>query len=82
LADVVAFLGIRVEVFGEVVGSEICEPRVVAGEQVSDDDEDRAPDRDDGAFVTSPFGDAPIPGTEEGVGSAGHHGGLAEALSS
>jgi hypothetical protein len=47
-----------------------------------DDDEDRAPDRDDGAFVTSPFGDAPIPGTEEGIGSAGHHGGLAEALSS
>jgi hypothetical protein len=38
LADVVAFLGIRVEVFGEVVGSEICEPRVVAGEQVPDDD--------------------------------------------
>src|SRR6476469_1154825 len=30
------------------------------------------------AFVTSPFGDAPIPGTEEGIGSAGHHGGLAE----
>ena len=76
LADVVAFLGVRVEVFGEVVASEISEPGVVGSEEVPDDDQDRAPDRDKGAFLASPFGDAPIPGTEEGVGSGGRDGGL------
>ena len=43
-----------------------------------DDDQDGAPDRDHRAFLASPLGDAPIPFAQEGVGSAGHHGGLAE----
>src|SRR5271166_3221128 len=43
-----------------------------------DDDQDGAADRDHRAFLASPLGDAPIPFAQEGVGSAGHHGGLAE----
>jgi hypothetical protein len=54
LANVGAFLGIRVNVFGEVVGPEISEPGVVVSEQVPDDDQDRAPDGDKGAFLASP----------------------------
>jgi hypothetical protein len=55
------FLGIGVDVFGEVVCSEISQHGVVVSEQVPDDDQDRAPDRDKGALLVSPFGDAPIP---------------------
>ena len=74
----VAFLRVRVDVLGEVIGTEIGESGVLVGEQVPDDDEDGAPDGDDRAFLAASSGDAPVAFAEEGVGSCGAYGRLAE----
>lgn len=43
---------------------------VVIGEQMADNDQDGAADRDDGSFAAVPSGDAPVAFTEERVGAA------------
>ena len=48
------------------------------GEQVPDDDQDGSADGDDRSFLSPPSGDASVAFAEEGVGSAGDGGGLAE----
>jgi hypothetical protein len=42
------------------------------------DDQDGAAYRDDGAFLAAAPGDAPVALAQEGVGSAGDHGGFAK----
>ena len=72
-AGVVGLRAVVVEVRAEVV-----EARVGVGQQVPDDDQDRAADRDDGLLLPAPAGDAPVALAEEGVGSAGGDRGLAQ----
>ncbi len=80
LSDVVAFLGLWIEVCGVVVGAEVGVGGVGVGQQVPDDDQDGASDGDDGAFVAASSGDASVALPEEGVGAAGGDGGLAQDL--
>jgi hypothetical protein len=78
LADVVA-LG-AIGVVGGVVeaGAEVVEAGVGVSQQLPDDDQDGAADRDDGPLGATAAGDAPVALPEEGVGLAGSDGGLAE----
>ena len=71
LADVVALLGCGVDVAVVVVGAEVVEAGVGVGEQVPDDHQDGAADRDDGLLLAASAGDASVAGAEEGVGPAG-----------
>ncbi|MER7127312.1 hypothetical protein, partial [Micrococcus luteus] len=50
LADVVAFLAVGVGAPGVEVGAQVNEVRLGVGQQVPDDDQDGAADRDQGAF--------------------------------
>ena len=58
LSDVVAALGGGVDVSVVVVGAEFVEPGVGVGEQVPDDHQDRAADRDDRLLLAASSGDA------------------------
>ena len=71
-------LALRVDAGVVVVGAEVVEAGVGVGEQVPDDDQDGAADRDDGLLLAAASGDAPVAFAEEGVGAAGGDGGLAE----
>jgi len=78
LTDVVALLGFRVDVAGEVVGSEIVEHGLLVTEQVPDDHEDRAANGDDRAFFAASSGDASVAFAQEGVGPPGDYGRLTQ----
>src|SRR5688572_5985573 len=71
LADVVAFPGIGVDVSGEVVGAEVGEAGVGISEQVPDDDQNGAADRDDRLLPASASRDPAVTLAEEGVGYSG-----------
>src|SRR5215208_2129723 len=77
-ADVVALgaLGVDPGVVG--AGAQIVEAGGGVGQQVPDDDQDGAADRDDGLLGAAAFGQAPVALPQEGVGPAGGHGGLAQ----
>ena len=78
LADVVASFGVGVDVAVVVVGAELVEAGVGVGEQVPDDHQHGAADRDDGFLFASSAGEASVAGAEEGVGPAGADHGLAQ----
>ena len=78
LGDVVAVLAFGVDAAGVVVGAEVAEAGGGVGEQVPDDDQDGAGDRDEGLEFAAAFDDAPVAFAEEGVGLGGRGGGLAE----
>ena len=78
LVDVVADLAGRIDAGGVVVGSEVVVARGRVGEQVPDDDQDGAGDRDEGFELASAFDQAPVALTEEGVRSGGRRGGFTE----
>ena len=78
MADVVALLAVGVDAGVVEVGAEVVEAGVGVGEQVPDDDQDGAADRDDGLLLAAAAGDASVAFAEEGVGPAGGDGGLAE----
>ena len=67
-----------VDAAGVVVGSEVVEAGGGVGEQVPDDDQDGAGDRDQGLELAAALDDAPVAFAEEGVGLGGRGGGLAE----
>ena len=69
LADVVASIGVGVDVAVVVVGAELVEAGVGVGEQVPDDHQHGAADRDDDLLCASSAGEASVTGTEEGVGT-------------
>src|SRR5215469_7565576 len=78
LADVVAHLAVLVDPAGVIAGAEV----VVAGggviEQVPDDDQDGAGDRDQGLELAPALDQAPVAFPQEGVGLAGCCCGLTE----
>ena len=78
LRDVVADLAFGVDPAGVVVGAEVVEPGGGVGEQVPDDDQDGAGDRDQGFEFAAAFDDAPVAFAEEGVGAGGRGSGVAE----
>ena len=78
MADVVAFLALRADAGVVELGAEVVEAGLGVGEQVPDDDQDRAADRDDGLLLAPPPGDPPVALAEEGVGLPGGDGGLAQ----
>jgi len=78
LGDVVAQPWFDGESVGVVVGAEIAEAGGRVGQQVPDDDEDGAGDRDQGLEFAAAFDDAPVAFAKEGVGFGGGGGGLAE----
>ena len=78
LGDVVAHPAFDVDAAGVVVGSEVAEAGCRIVEQVPDDDEDGAGDRDERLEFAAAFDDAPVAFAEEGVGLGGGGGGLAE----
>src|SRR5262249_61126260 len=78
VADVVAFGAVGAGVRVVVAWAEVVEAGVVIGQEVPDDDEDRASDGDDGFLVAAAAGDAVVALAQEGVGAAGGDGGFAE----
>ncbi len=74
----VADLPFGVDAVGVVVGSEIAESSRWVGEQVPDDGQDGAGDRDEGFEFAAAFDDAPVAFAEKGVRLGGRGGGLAE----
>ena len=71
LADVVALLALGADAGVVEVRAEVVEADFGVGQQVPDDDQDRAVDRDDGLLLAPPPGDAPITLAKEGVGLSG-----------
>ena len=78
LADVVALAALDVGAGVVEAGSEVVVVGVRVGQQVPDDDQDGAADRDDGPLGATPPRDAPVAFPEEGVGPPGRDGGFAE----
>jgi hypothetical protein len=62
-----------------VVGAEVVEAGVGVGEQVPDDHQHGAADRDDRFLLTSSTHEASVTGAEEGVGPACSDHGLAQS---
>src|SRR5829696_5842163 len=77
LADVVALGALCVDAGVGEAGAQVMEAGGGVSEQVPDDDQDGAADRDDGLVGAAAFGQAPVAFSQEGVGPAGGHGGLA-----
>src|SRR3954465_11392710 len=63
---------------GEVVGAEVGEAGLGVREQVPDDDQHGAADRDDGLLLPAASRDPTVTLAEEGGAASGHDGGLAE----
>ena len=61
-----------------VVGSKVAESGGWVGEQLPDDDQDGAGNRDEGFELAAAFDDAPVAFAEEGVGAGGRGGGPAQ----
>src|SRR5688572_24860345 len=64
----VAGSAVGVDAAGVVVGAEVDKACRRVGEQMPDDDEDRAGDSDDRSQLASAANQAPVPLTQEGVG--------------
>jgi hypothetical protein len=60
------------------VGAQVVEAGLGIGEQVSDDDQDGAADRNDGSLLAAAPCDAPVALPEEGAGLPGGHRGFPE----
>ena len=78
LPDEVTDLAALVDPGHVVVRSEVVEAGGGIGQQVPDDGEDGAGDRDEGLELASAFDDAPVAFAEEGAGLGCRGGGLAE----
>ena len=78
MGDVVAQSAFDSDAVGVVVGAEVTEAGGRVGQQVPDDDQDGAGDRDQGFEFAAAFDDAPVALAEEGVGLGGRGGGLTE----
>ena len=78
LGDVVTQPAFGGDAVGVVVGAEVAEAGGGVGQQVPDDDQDGARDRDQGFELAAAFDDAAVAFAEEGVGLGGRRGGLAE----
>jgi hypothetical protein len=78
LVDVVAFLAVVADAGVVEAGAEVVEAGVGVGEQVPDDDQDRAADGDQGLLLAAAFGDTPVAFAKESVGAGGTDGGFAE----
>nr|WP_260502437.1 hypothetical protein [Rhodococcus aetherivorans] len=78
LGDGVADRAFAVAPDGVVVGPEFVEAGAGVGEQVPDDDEDRAGNGDEGLELAAPLDDTPVAFAEESVGLGGGVGCLAE----
>jgi len=78
LADVVAGLLLLVDSLVVVARAQVVVAGRGAGQQVPDDDQDGAGNRDEGFEFAAPFDDPPVALTEEGVGFGGRCGYLAE----
>src|SRR5215218_3364404 len=78
LADVVALAAVGVDAGVVEARAQIVEAGIRVRQQVPDDDQDGAADRDDGLLGAAAAGDAPVALAEEGVGLAGGRGGLAQ----
>ena len=78
LADVVADCLFGVDAVGVVVDAEVVEACGGVGEQVPDDHQDGAGDRDEGLELAAAFDQASVAFAEEGVGLGRCGGGLAE----
>jgi len=76
LSDVVAGAAFGVDAAGVVVGAEVVVAQARVGQELPDDHQDRACDRDEGLEFAAAFDDAPVSFAQEGVGFAG--GGVAE----
>ena len=77
LAEVVKGLAVLVDPCRVVVAAEVLEARGV-GQQVPDDDQDGAGDRDQGLELAAAFDQPAVPFAEEGVGLGLGGGGFAE----
>src|ERR1700741_1774359 len=78
LGDVVADASLGDDAVGVVIGAEVVEAGGGVGEQVPDDDQEGARDRDQGLELAAAFDDAPVAFTQEGGGLGGRGGGVAE----
>src|SRR5215207_1265487 len=78
LADVVALGALGVDAGVVEASTEVVVAQVGVGQQVPDDDQDGAADRDDGAVLAAASGDASVALAQEGVGPPSGHGGLPE----
>ena len=78
LGDVVTHAAFDVDAAGVVVGSEVMEAGEGVGEQVPDDDQDGAGDRNQGLELAAAFDDAAVALAEEGVGLGGRGGDLSK----
>src|SRR5574340_355104 len=78
LGDVVTHAALDVDAQGVVVGPEVVETREWIGQQVPDDDQDRAGDRNQGLELAAAFDDPSVALAEEGVGSRGRGRSLTE----
>jgi hypothetical protein len=78
LADVVADLAGGVDAMGVVVGSQVVEACGRVGQQVPNDDQDRARDRDEGFELAAAFDQTSVALAEEGVRLGRRSGGFAE----
>ena len=78
LTDVVADLAGGVNAMGVVVGSQVVKACGWVGQQVPNDDQDRAGDRDEGFELAAAFDQASVALAEEGVRLGRSGGGFAE----
>ena len=78
LADEVSASAVLVDALGVEVGAEVVVAGGGVGEEVPDDDEDRAGDRDEGFELAAAFDESAVALAEERVGLGGGGGGLAE----
>ena len=78
LSDGVAQPAFDGDAVGVVLGAQVAEAGGRVGEQVPDDDQDGAGDRDESLELASAFDQTPIALAEEGFGFGGRGGGLTE----
>src|SRR3954452_24218647 len=78
VADVFPLAAFGAEPVSVEVRAEVVEVGVRVGEQVPDDGQDRAADRDEGFLGSAAAGQASVAFAEEGLGAAGADRGLAE----
>ena len=78
MPEVVADLAVGVGPGGVVVHAQVVEACARVGQEVPDDHEDGAGDRDHGFELAAAFDDASVAFAEEGLGLGGRGGGLAE----
>lgn len=78
LSNVTALLGSRIDVSLVMIDAQILVASVWIFQQVPDDHQDGAPDRNHRPGLTTTSGDAPVAGCQERVRLAGAHGCLTQ----